>query len=214
MVNAAANVDVFSLLQYKTTIMAGRPYIYLWSVAVKPGNELQGLGAAMVEWVLAAADMHNVPVALECTDAVKSETFFTKYGFQTVQSHLCQGSDQTWVVMIREPPAPGQGASPSWDVFSCGGRAEQSSPFLSPDEALDRHKVSGHAVAPNLSPGQWEEVSHTQRAPPTDEGFNVIDDMFCNCNSARSPQGGHRGDEPPMAAPSSNTERIDPLRFK
>ena len=67
--------------------MGGRPYIYLWSVSTRVGCEAQGIGNAMLQWVLGAADMHNVPVVLECTSAVTSELFFEKLGFKTIRSN-------------------------------------------------------------------------------------------------------------------------------
>jgi GNAT superfamily N-acetyltransferase len=88
-------------------LLPREPHWYLGVLACRPHRRCQGLGSAVADPLLAAADRAGLPVALE-TSSARNVDYYTRRGFAVVESVPVGGPDDPVVrVMRREPLPPG-----------------------------------------------------------------------------------------------------------
>jgi len=91
-------------------LLPREPHWYLGVLACRPHRRRQGLGSAVADPVLAAADRAGLPVALE-TSSARNVDYYTRRGFAVVGCVPVGGPDDPIIrVMRREPLAPGLGS--------------------------------------------------------------------------------------------------------
>lgn len=83
-------------------LMKDRPHYYLWGLAVDPAQKAKGIGAALLQPVLAKADQERMPVYLETHDE-KNVQYYQKYGFALIRAvEIPRYGLPIWC-MLREP---------------------------------------------------------------------------------------------------------------
>lgn len=66
-------------------LMEGRPHCYLWGLAVDPGQQAKGIGAALMEPVLRKAGDEKFPVYLETHDE-RNVSYYQKHNFNLIDT--------------------------------------------------------------------------------------------------------------------------------
>ncbi|MER7924940.1 GNAT family N-acetyltransferase [Streptomyces sp. NPDC096057] len=81
---------------------AGRAHEYLWMIAVAPGRQGEGLGAALVRHVLDRCDRESLPAYLEASSE-RSATLYERLGFTFTDRTLDLPDGPRMYPMWREP---------------------------------------------------------------------------------------------------------------
>ncbi|MFJ8139848.1 GNAT family N-acetyltransferase [Streptomyces sp. NPDC096013] len=81
---------------------AGRAHEYLWMIAVAPGRQGEGLGAALVRHVLDRCDRESLPAYLEASSE-RSATLYERLGFTFADRTLDLPDGPRMYPMWREP---------------------------------------------------------------------------------------------------------------
>jgi len=83
-------------------LMKNRPHDYLWGLAVDPSQQVKGIGAALMQPVLAKADDRKMPVYLETHDE-NNVPYYQKYGFDLIYTARIPKYELPIWCMLREP---------------------------------------------------------------------------------------------------------------
>jgi ribosomal protein S18 acetylase RimI-like enzyme len=75
---------------------------YLWAIGVDPPYQNQGIGAMLMQPVLARAEAHGLPCYLE-TSTERNVVFYKKYGFTVVSEGAVPKSSLRVWAMLRKP---------------------------------------------------------------------------------------------------------------
>jgi predicted GNAT family N-acyltransferase len=81
-----------------------RPHLYLGAVGTRTRSRRRGLGTAVLEPTLAAADHEEIPAVLE-TSSLSNLAFYGQLGFEVVHEVQIEGGPPVWA-MLREPRGP------------------------------------------------------------------------------------------------------------
>jgi predicted N-acetyltransferase YhbS len=82
--------------------MKSRLHYYLWGLAVDPSQKAKGIGAALMQPVLAKADARKMPIYLETHDE-KNVQYYQKYGFDLIHTVRIPRYELPVWCMLREP---------------------------------------------------------------------------------------------------------------
>jgi ribosomal protein S18 acetylase RimI-like enzyme len=85
-------------------IMKGRPHTYLWGLVVDPAQKARGIGRALLQPVLAKADVEKMPVYLETHDE-NNVAYYQRHGFDLARAGRIPKYDLPIWCMVREPAA-------------------------------------------------------------------------------------------------------------
>jgi ribosomal protein S18 acetylase RimI-like enzyme len=81
------------------------PHWYLAGIGVEPREQRRGIGGALLEPGVEAAERDGVPCAL-LTNAEENLSFYGRHGFETVlEGETPQGGPHAWM-MVRKPAVP------------------------------------------------------------------------------------------------------------
>jgi len=83
-------------------LMKTRLHYYLWGLAVDPSQKAKGIGAALMQPVLAKADARKMPIYLETHDE-KNIQYYQKYGFVLIHTVRIPRYELPIWCMLREP---------------------------------------------------------------------------------------------------------------
>lgn len=83
-------------------LMRNRPHYYLWGLAVDPRHKAQGIGASLMQPLLAQADAQNMPIYLETHDE-NNIRYYQKYGFKLIHTTCIPKYQLPIWCMLREP---------------------------------------------------------------------------------------------------------------
>ncbi len=79
-----------------------RPHWYLWAIGVSPGSQGQGIGADLLQPVLAKADAAGLPCYLE-TQTEGNVAFYHRRGFEVAMRETPTDLGLTTWAMVRQP---------------------------------------------------------------------------------------------------------------
>ncbi len=101
--NYKQSMDCESFVGYtKEKLMKNRPHYYLWGLAVDPSQKAKGIGAALMQPVLAKADARKMPIYLETHDE-KNVQYYQKYSFDLIHTVRIPRYELPIWCMLREP---------------------------------------------------------------------------------------------------------------
>jgi len=101
--NYKQSMDCERFVEYtQERLMKNRPHYYLWGLAVDPGRQVTGIGAALMLPVLTKADDKKVPVYLETHDE-KNVSYYQKHGFGLIDTVRIPKYELPVWCMLREP---------------------------------------------------------------------------------------------------------------
>jgi ribosomal protein S18 acetylase RimI-like enzyme len=83
-------------------LMKNRPHYYLWGLAVDPRKKVQGIGSALMQPVLAQANVQKMPIYLETHDE-KNVRYYQKHGFELLYTTRIPKYELPIWCMMREP---------------------------------------------------------------------------------------------------------------
>jgi len=83
-------------------LMKNRPHYYLWGLAVDPRQKAQGIGAALMQPLLAQANTQKMPIYLETHDE-KNVRYYQKHGFDLLYTTCIPKYQLPIWCMLREP---------------------------------------------------------------------------------------------------------------
>lgn len=83
-------------------LMKNRPHYYLWGLAVNPRQKAQGIGAALMQPLLAQANAQKMPIYLETHDE-KNVRYYQKHGFDLLYTTCIPKYQLPIWCMLREP---------------------------------------------------------------------------------------------------------------
>ena len=83
-------------------LMKNRLHDYLWGLAVDPSQQVKGIGAALMQPVLAKADDRKMPVYLETHDE-NNVPYYQRYGFDLIHTARIPKYELPIWCMLREP---------------------------------------------------------------------------------------------------------------
>ncbi|PNS20578.1 hypothetical protein CAC42_305 [Sphaceloma murrayae] len=102
--------EEFRVAQYKSKKehLAGRPYLYLKSIATHPDHQRKGAGKVMMRWGLRKADDLGVPAYLEASEAGRrlyEQSGFEAKGYLDWDAKKFDGINDSFLnlAMLREP---------------------------------------------------------------------------------------------------------------
>ena len=101
--NYKQSMDCESFVGYtKEKLMKNRPHYYLWGLAVDPSQKAKGIGAALMQPVMAKADARKMPIYLETHDE-KNVQYYQKYSFDLIHTVRIPRYELPIWCMLREP---------------------------------------------------------------------------------------------------------------
>ena len=101
--NYKQSMDCESFVGYtQEKLMKNRLHYYLWGLAVDPIQKAKGIGAALMQPVLAKADARKMPIYLETHDE-KNVQYYQKYGFDLIHTVRIPRYELPIWCMLREP---------------------------------------------------------------------------------------------------------------
>ena len=83
-------------------LMKNRPHIYLWGLAIDPGQKRKGIGTALMQPVLAKATAQKMPIYLETHDE-KNVPYYQKFGFNLIKTTNLPKHELPIWCMVWEP---------------------------------------------------------------------------------------------------------------
>ena len=97
------SMDCESFVGYTHEIlMENRLHYYLWGLAVHPSQKSKGIGAALMQPVLAKADARKMPIYLETHDENNIQ-YYQKHGFDLIHTVRIPRYELPIWCMLREP---------------------------------------------------------------------------------------------------------------
>lgn len=84
------------------TLMKNQPHVYLWGLAVDPDQQHRGIGAALMQPILAQADSERLPLYLETHDE-RNVRYYQQYGFDLILSTRLPAYELAIWCMSRQP---------------------------------------------------------------------------------------------------------------